>query len=593
MAVSDAFLQELRMKTDIESLISSYVDLRRRGRTLNGLCPFHNEKTPSFTVYPESQSFYCFGCGAGGDAITFVRRAENLDYIEAVKFLAQRAGMSMPEEGYDDSLSRQRKRMLEANREAARFFHSQLWQEHGEMGLSYFRQRGLSDATIRHFGLGFAPESWNALERHMTARGFTKEELYLANLLQKSQRTGNYYDTFRNRAMIPIIDLRGNVIAFGGRVLDDSKPKYVNTADTLVYKKSQGVFALNFAKSFVKDGRLILAEGYMDVIALHQAGFENAVACLGTALTEEQARLLSRYAEEIILSYDSDEAGQAAARKAIRIFSHTGVKVRVLKLSGGKDPDEIIKKFGRERFKRLIENAENDIEYRLEKEKERYDILTADGKVDFLKAACSVLATLDEPIKIEIYAAKLADEIGVDKAVVLQQTGRIKKKLYRENNEKRFREIEKDVYGKKDAVNPQRAAHLRCAKAEEGLIALLMFNPNFYGYINKKIKPEEFVTDFNRRVFKAVGVILDRKSTVELSDFSADFLPEEMGRISQMRVSGMNSSNTLAECEDYIAAIFDERRKIQQQNPAQMTAQEMSETFKELAVIKNKGSKYE
>ena len=592
MALSDEFLHELRMKTDIESLISSYVSLRRRGRVLNGLCPFHNEKSPSFTVYPETQSFYCFGCGAGGDAVTFVRRAENLDYIEAVKFLAQRAGMSMPEDGVDDSLSRQRKRMLEANREAARFFHQCLVSPDNERALSYFTDRGLSMATIRHFGLGYAPDSWDTLSRHLTSLGYKEDELVMANLLQKSHKTNRCYDNFRNRVMIPIIDLRGNVIAFGGRVLDDSKPKYINTSDTLVYKKSQGVFALNFAKSHVQD-YMILAEGYMDVIALHQAGFENAVACLGTALTEEQARIISRYTGEVILSYDADNAGQAAARRAIGIFSRTGVKVRVLKLSGGKDPDEIIRTFGKERFKQLLEHAENDVEYRMEKEKSRFDITTSDGKVDYLKAACGVLATLNEPVQVEIYASRLAEDIGVDKLAIINQTKKMKKQFRRTQSQKQFREMQQEAAGRNDTINPQRAEHLRCAKAEEGLIALLLLNPDYYSYVEQRLKPEDFVTDFNRRVYiTAAGLIINKKN-LDLTGFSNSFTPEEMGRIAGIQTLCGKSSNTLEECDDYIAVILEEKEKMALQRPAEMSAEGISKALERLAAKKNKGSKHE
>ena len=295
MRISERFIQELQDKIDIEQVISSSITLKRRGKTLVGLCPFHNEKTPSFTVYPESRSFYCFGCGAGGDVISFVRRMENLDYVEAVKAVAQMAGMSMPEDGYDDTLSKQRMRLLEANREAARFFNACLMDPKNRSALEYFLSRGLSMNTIRRFGLGYAPNDWRELINHLKAKGFTEHELVLANLARRSDKNGraNYYDNFRNRVMFPIIDLRGNVIAFGGRVMDDSKPKYINTSDTLVYKKSNGVFALNFAKN-ANDNKLILVEGYMDVIALHQAGFTNAIACLGTAFTNEQANLLSR-----------------------------------------------------------------------------------------------------------------------------------------------------------------------------------------------------------------------------------------------------------------------------------------------------------
>lgn len=592
MALSDEFLQELRMKTDIESLISSYVSLRRRGRVLNGLCPFHNEKSPSFTVYPETQSFYCFGCGAGGDAITFVRRAENLDYVEAVKLLAQRAGMSMPEDGVDESLSRQRKRLLEANREAARYFHQCLLSSDGAQALSYFTNRGLTMTTIRHFGLGYAPDSWDSLYRRLSSLGYKEDELVMANLLQRSRKSNRCYDNFRNRVMIPIIDLRGNVIAFGGRVLDDSKPKYINTSDTLVYKKSQGVFALNFAKSHVQD-YLILAEGYMDVIALHQAGFENAVACLGTALTEEQARMISRYTGEVILSYDADNAGQAAARRAISIFSRTGVKVRVLKLSGGKDPDEIIRTFGKERFKQLLEQAENDVEYRIEKEKSRFDVTTPDGKVDYLKAACGVLATLNEPVQREIYAGRLAEDVGVDKLAIINQTEKMRKQIRRNQSQKQFKEMVQGSAGRNDTINPQRAEHLRCAKAEEGLIALLMLNPDYYSYVGQRLKPEDFVTDFNRRVYIAVtGLIIDKKN-VDLTSVSGFFTPEEMGRIAGIQTLCSKSSNTLEECNDYISVILEEKEKMALQKPSEMSAEGISRAFERLAAKKNKGSKHE
>ena len=280
MALSDSFLQELKMKTDIEDVISTYVTLKRRGATLVGLCPFHNEKTPSFTVYPATQSFYCFGCGAGGDAITFLKKIENLDYLDAVKTLAQRAGLQMPQEGFDDSLSKRRRRILEMNREAARFYHSVLLSPEGKVGYDYYIGRALSAATINHFGLGFAPNQWDALLKYMRAKGYQPAELVDAGLARKGQK--GYYDNFRNRVMTPIIDVRGNVIAFGGRVLDDSKPKYINTGDTLVYKKTNELFALNFAKDSKEDA-LILCEGYMDVIAMHQAGFTNAVAGCGAA----------------------------------------------------------------------------------------------------------------------------------------------------------------------------------------------------------------------------------------------------------------------------------------------------------------------
>ena len=366
MRISDEFLFELRQRCDIEDVVSGYVQLKRRGKNLVGLCPFHNEKTPSFTLYPENGSFYCFGCGAGGEVVSFIRRAENLDFTEAVRFLCDRVGMTMPSDGFDDSLAQKRKRIYEMNREAARFFRECLLGEKGKAALQYYLNRGYTKKTITRFGLGYAPDEWRALITHLREKGYSYEDAYEANLAQKSEKNGkvSFYDNFRNRVIVPIIDARGNVVAFGGRVLDDSKPKYINTSDTPVYKKSLGVFGLNFAKNS-QERSLILVEGYMDAIALHQAGFTNSIACLGTALAGEMAHLLSRYADEILLAYDNDEAGHKATERAIGVFSSIGMKIRVIRLSGGKDPDEILKKFGAEKMRSLIEGAENDIEFAL------------------------------------------------------------------------------------------------------------------------------------------------------------------------------------------------------------------------------------
>ena len=309
MAFPESFLQELKLRNDITELVSSYITLKRRGRNMVGLCPFHGEKTPSFNIYTENGSFYCFGCGVGGDVITFVMKMENLDYVDAVKFLAQRAGMDMPEDSYDDSMSKLRTRVYEANREAARYYYKILYSPDGKNGLDYFHGRMLTDRTIRHFGLGFADDDWSSLSDYLIGKGFSKNELVAANLAVKQRNGNGIYDRFRNRVMFPIIDLRGNVIAFGGRIMTDEKPKYLNTSDTPVFKKSENLFSLNNAKNS-GSRTLILCEGYMDVIAVNQAGFQNAVATLGTALTREQAMLMKRYADEVVICYDSDEAGQ-------------------------------------------------------------------------------------------------------------------------------------------------------------------------------------------------------------------------------------------------------------------------------------------
>ena len=580
MAISDEFLTELRARTDIESVISPYVNLSKRGRLVKGLCPFHNEKTPSFTIYTDSQSFFCFGCGAGGDAITFVRRIENLDYVEAVKVLAERAGMKMPEDGYDDSLAKHRQRLLAANREAARFFHSTMMSEQGRIGLDYFLNRGLSMQTIKHFGLGYAPDSWDALLKHMRSKGFTNQELYDANLVRMSNKgeKTHYYDNFKNRAMVPIIDLRGNVIAFGGRVLDDSKPKYINTSDTMVYKKSNGVFALNFAKNG-NPSQIIVAEGYMDVIALHQAGFTNSIACLGTALTQEQARLVARYADEVVLSYDSDEAGQKATKRAIEIFSKTGVKIRVLKLTGGKDPDEIIKKFGKEKFRSLIDGAANDIEYSILRERDKYDLDSIDGKTKFLTAIAATLASAN-PIEQDAYAAKLASEMQISKDAIMLEIKRAYKRKAEAEKKMRFNEIVKETVTPKDDINPERAKHFRAAKAEEILLSSLMLNPDFYRKIKDDLGEDLFVTDFNKRVYKALSSRLEDGRSIELSMFCSEFTPEEMGRLAQFESMGGTISNTVAECNDCIKVLKQEKAKAASSDVTQLSDDEFRKLFK-------------
>lgn len=573
MRLSDSFLEQLRANTDIESVISPYVNLRRRGKNLVGLCPFHNEKTPSFTVYPENGSFYCFGCGVGGDVITFVRRMENLDYMEAVKQLADRAGMALPEDGYDDTLAKKRTAVLAANRAAAKFFHSQLFTDRGRHALNYFLDRGLTMETIRHFGLGFAPDDWRTLKNHLNEQGFDDILLESANLLRRSDKNGkvSYYDNFRNRVMFPIIDPRGNVIAFGGRVLDDSKPKYINTSDTLVYKKSNGVFALNFAKNG-NDGKLIIAEGYMDVIALHQAGFTNAVACLGTALTKEQANLLSRYANEIILSYDADEAGQKATARALGIFGTTGMEIKVLRLTGGKDPDEIIKKYGAQRFRDIINGAANDTEYRLLRARQGIDLSTDDGKVKYLSAATEVLAGIPSPVEVDVYASRLANELGVDKLAIESQVKYKREGLRKRRMAQREQDQKRLLINGQNTKNPERSQHLRAAKAEETLIASLMRNPDFYNKLKDELSADYFVTAFNRRIFSVILSRLDEGGNTEPYFLSSEFTPDEMDEVERIFRSAAQLSNTVDECADCIKMLKEEKNK-----PESIKASELSD----------------
>lgn len=561
MALSDDFLQELRNRADIETTISSYVNLKRVGRISKGLCPFHGEKTPSFTVYPDTQSYYCFGCGNGGDVITFIKNIENLDYIDAVRFLADKNGMDMPDENtYDSTVNKRRLRMLEANREAARFFHKCLTTREGVTGYQYFKSRGLTDDIIRHFGLGFAPDSFNALCDYMVKLGYTKDELVFANLARRSQRNeNNIYDNFRNRVIFPIIDVKGNVIAFGGRVMDDSKPKYLNTSDTMVYKKSQGVFALNLAKKSGID-TLILCEGYMDVVAMHQAGFTNTVAGLGTALTGEQARLLSRYASEIIIAYDADEAGQKAANRALNIFKGgTTVKTKVLRLEGGKDPDEIIKNYGIEKMKAIINGAANEIEFALLREHSKYDVASDDGKRQYLQAAIKVLSTVNA-IDLEIYASRLADELSVSKDIIVSEAKRLAKRNTTVLQKKKFTQIvgQGDLL---DKLNPQRKTYYRAAKAEEMLIALVMANHEFIKDVLAKITAEDFVTDFNGRIFRAITDRVSAGKACEISFLYGELTEEEISAVAKIQTVSHTLKNTFAECTDCINIILNEKNK--------------------------------
>lgn len=574
MALSDSFLQELKMKTDIEDVISTYVTLKRRGATLVGLCPFHNEKTPSFTVYLATQSFYCFGCGAGGDAITFVKKIENLDYLDAVKTLAQRAGLQMPQEGFDDSLSKRRRRILEMNREAARFYHSVLLSPEGKVGYDYYIGRALSAATINHFGLGFAPNQWDALLKYMRAKGYQPAELVDAGLARKGQK--GYYDNFRNRVMTPIIDVRGNVIAFGGRVLDDSKPKYINTGDTLVYKKTNELFALNFAKDSKEDA-LILCEGYMDVIAMHQAGFTNAVAGCGTALTTEQVRLISRYAKEVILTYDADEAGQKALQKAMTLFDQTDVKVRIPALVGGKDPDEIIRNYGRDKFKGMLEGASNETEFRLLALRRQYNLATTQGKIDFIGGALQILATLP-PVEQDLYVSRLSEELGVERQNMKVQLQDLVARQGNRREKREFNRIVQENMRKTARETMATDASLRKLRAEDRLISLLLRYPDC-SRLCKDFDPQWLTPGFAQRVFTLILQRLENGDGTELMDLRDRLTDDEMGRLSGIIARGGESADAKQEFSDCLQTIRAEQQK-KQESAAELDDQAFRDLFR-------------
>jgi DNA primase len=558
----EEFLTELKMRCDIEQTISMYVPLKRRGKNLVGLCPFHNEKTPSFTVYPDSQSYYCFGCGAGGEVIGFIRRAENLDFYEAVKYLADKAGLVMPSEGFDNSMAEKRRRMYEINKEAARFFNSCLFTEEGKEGLDYYKSRGMKKSTITRFGLGYAPNKWDSLLKYMRQKGYSYEELYEANLANKSEKDGRvrYYDSFRNRVMVPIIDVRGNVVAFGGRVLDDSKPKYINSSDTLVYKKSLGVFGLNFAKNSGEKS-LILVEGYMDAITLHQAGFTNVIACLGTAFTGEMAHLLARYAEEIILCYDSDEAGQKATSRALGVLNSIGMKVRVVHLSGGKDPDEILRKYGPERVRSLIDGAANDIEYALLAARKDLDLATSDGKMKYLDAVAEVLAKTKNNIAQDIYSSRLAEELQVSKESILARINQIgRRKQYAENKNK-FKKIQQDSMRENTKAEIANDTNIKVLKAQELLVAFLYHNPDFYRYTQDAISPEDFTPGDIRAIFSCLCERINDGLSLEYTFFSELLTTDQMSYLVKICKTNQDLTSSPKTCEDCIEVIKTSKKK--------------------------------
>jgi DNA primase len=574
----ESFLQELKLRSDITEIASSYVNLKRHGRNMVGLCPFHGEKTPSFNIYTENGSFYCFGCGAGGDVITFIMKIENLDYVEAVKFLAQRAGMEMPENTYDDSLSKLRMRIYEANREAARFFHATLLSQRGQSGLNYLRGRALSDRTIRHFGLGFADDNWNSLCNHLKNKGFSEYEIYSANLAFKRKNGNGIYDRFVNRVMFPIIDLRGNVIAFGGRIMTDEKPKYLNTSDTPVFKKSENLFSLNNAKSS-GTRTLILCEGYMDVIALNQAGFTNAVATLGTALTNEQAVLMKRYADEVIICYDADGAGQKATARAIDILRNAGLPIKILTVPSGKDPDEFIRSKGENgpaAFKLLIEKCGNDIEYRLMKLKENYNLNTTDGKVAFLNEAVKIVATIESPIERDVFASKLCAELEIDKNAFLEQISKVKRRNRRENIKKETRQIQAELNGQSDKINREHYKKPRSSSAEEALLVYLINNPDYANSISERVTPDKFSNSLIKRYYEYV--LSKIKSGYEpLTSVSSDFNSDEVSYLYKLISTTIPAASTREAVEEYINVINEESNKLTSDKLADMSADDIND----------------
>ncbi len=542
--ISPEIIEEIKYRCDISEVISSYVPLKRAGSNMNGRCPFHSERTPSFTVFPATRSFYCFGCGAGGDVVTFIMKRENLDYVSALEMLGARVGIQIPKNARDAEPEGKvkRERVINMNREAARFFHASLYAPSvGAQALKYLTDRGLSGAVIKHFGLGFAPNGFGALTDHLTKQGYTAEEMQTAFLAGISRKTGRPYDYFRNRIMFPIIDVTGNVVAFGGRVMDDSVPKYLNTSDTPAFKKSRNLFALNYAKSKCAD-RLILCEGYMDVIALHAHGFENAVATLGTAITPEQARIMAKYTRQVIISYDSDEAGQRAANKAMKLLSEVGLDVRVLKVTGAKDPDEFLKKHGstaQEKFRYLLDNSRAQFEYKLEGVLSRHDISLMDEKIKAAAELCSIIAEVYSEAEREVYIGAVSAKLDIARDSIKNDVVRIIRKRERDGKKEEIREVINKTAGYGDRVNPDSVKNTGAVNTEENILGILLLYPENLALVkNGKISLgcDDFFSQFNKRVFSEALARCTESGEFDFSQLNEAFEPDEMGRITSMVV---------------------------------------------------------
>ena len=552
MAIPDRFLDELIARIDIVDLVSESVRLTKKGRNYWGLCPFHSEKTPSFSVSADKQISKCFGCGKGGGAINFVMELDNLPFRDAVALLAKRAGLEVPDSGSSAGAKERREKLLTINKQAARTFHRWLYAPEGADGLAYLQRRGLSRRTLTSFGLGFAPNRWDALIQELGQQGYDKRDLLDAGLAVSNQ-DGRIYDRFRNRVMFPIIDIRGEVIGFGGRVMDDSTPKYLNSPDTPVYNKSRNVFALNIAKKS-KAGRVILTEGYMDTISLHQAGFDSAVASLGTALTPEHAQLLSRYFPEAIIAYDGDGAGVSATQRAIPLLERAGMKVRVLRVTGAKDPDEFIKQFGRDAFLRLLDQSENQVDYRLEQIRKKYDLSDDSQKVGFLQEAAQLLSSLPSAVEREIYGRHAAETAGVSPEAVAQEVKKaFQRRLRKEQKQQERRDLTPAIQ-----LQPKsrglRYENIRSARAEEGVLRLLLLDPSLHRELTQ-LRPEEFSSPL---LGKAYALLLRRAEdglSTQLSLLAGELTGEEMDHLTQVASSPESMANSRQSLADYIAVI--------------------------------------
>ena len=585
--ISHEYVEELVRRSDIVDVVGNYVQLKRKGRLYGGLCPFHNEKTPSFYVYPETQSFYCFGCGAGGDVITFIKKISSLSYPEAVKLLAERAGMPEPEE--DDGTGRMRSRILSMNKGAAGSFPACLTSrvDAPAPARAYWRRRGLDDRTISRFGLGYAPNDGQALYHFLRDKGYTQAEMDASGLFKRSQ-SGRIYCLFWRRVITPIFDLRGNVIAFGGRVMDDSKPKYVNSPETLVYHKSDTVFALQIAKKSASR-RYVLCEGYMDVISMQQAGIDTAVCACGTALTQAQVKLLSEYADEVILSYDSDEAGQKATIRSLELFRNSPVQVGVLKIPNAKDPDEYIKKFGAERFQQLLDSAGNAMDFRLSRARAKYDLSQDSQRLGYIQEAAEILADGSTPTEKELYAGRLAEETNIAKAAILAQVEDVSRKLGAKRRSARRKEILHS--GEMDTIkvpyDKSGPGAIGIASSQRRLVAAALRQPEYLKKIAPAMAPESILNPDLREGYQAILQCYQEGHEVSLGALAPVISEKAMNELSGAAAEYSDVSCTPQDVEMHLERIA--RGEPLSARAASKSAQELSDYLAQMSRRKGGG----
>lgn len=568
MAIPEPFIDELVARSEISDVVSSYVSLKRKGGNLWGLCPFHNEKTPSFSVSPEKQIYHCFGCGKGGGVISFIMEMENLSFPDAVRLLAKRAGMEVPEGDTDDQARKKKARALAANRDAARFYHEYLKSPGGARVREYIAQRQLTPRTATRFGLGAAPDQWDGLTKALTAKGYSKMELIDAGLTVAG-KNGGVYDKFRARLMLPVIDVRGDVVGFTSRILPGEEgAKYLNTPETALFKKGRLIYALNFAKN-TKRPNLVLVEGNIDVITLHQAGFDNVVATMGTALTEEHARILARYTKELVLCYDNDPAGKKSTDRVLNILKNADLNVRVLQLPNAydgegkpvkQDPDDFVKKFGPAVFEKCLNSSAGKNDYRLEVLIGNHNLDEEEGRMAFLKEAVEAVAALPSPIEREIYGNKAAAAAGISGAAFAQEVERWRKNRTWQAKKKQQRRDLTPAAQLQPKERELRYTNIRSARAEEGVLRLLLLEPALFPE-TERLGEGQFSSPVLGKIFSLLRQRHREGRSTQLAALAGVLTGAEMSHLASVLDQPEDLSNGRKAMEDYIETIETEALK--------------------------------